>query len=129
MIFWERFYQLCISNNTKPNPVAKNIGIGSATLSNWKSGDTAPNSEALIKIAKHFNCSVDYLLGLTNFMESPKNEFSVQDLNVLEKIHLLSTDGKTNAIKYIDYLLFEEEKKRKETLSPSADAEDDARLA
>ena len=62
-IFWERFYNLCISNNTKPNPVAKEIGISSGIITKWKNIGTLPNGETLIKLADYFNCSVDYLLG------------------------------------------------------------------
>ncbi len=64
-MFWERFYELCLKNHTKPNPLAKEIGISSGVITKWKSGGT-PNGEMLIKIADYLNCSVDYLLGRTD---------------------------------------------------------------
>ncbi len=64
-MFWDRFYELCTKLNTKPNPLAKEIGISSGVLNKWKNG-TIPNGETLCKIANYFNCSVDYLLGRTN---------------------------------------------------------------
>ena len=64
-MFWDRFYELCCSKNTKPNPVAKELGISSAVLTKWKNGISYPNGEFLIKIAKYFNVTTDYLLGLT----------------------------------------------------------------
>lgn len=64
-MFWERFYALCLENNTKPNPLAREIGVSSGVLTKWKSG-TLPNGESLIKIADYFDCSIDYLLGRTD---------------------------------------------------------------
>ena len=64
-MFWDRFYQLCIKQNTKPNPVAKDLGISSGVLTKWKSGGI-PNGETLSKIADYFGVSVDYLLGRTD---------------------------------------------------------------
>lgn len=61
-MFWDRFYQLCEENNTKPNAVAKMIGVSSATCTKWKNG-AVPNGETLLKLANHLNVSVDYLLG------------------------------------------------------------------
>jgi len=38
-----------------------------AAISRWESKKRIPNIEALIVIAKYFNVSADYLLGLTDF--------------------------------------------------------------
>ena len=65
MIFWERFYNLCLENNTKPNPVATKLGISSGTISAWKNG-AKPNILHLERLSEHFNVSTDYLLGITD---------------------------------------------------------------
>ena len=71
-MFRKRFYELCINKNTKPNPVAKDIGISSGVVTKWKNGTTIPNGETLIKIADYLDCSVDYLLGRTDNPEVNK---------------------------------------------------------
>lgn len=63
-MFWERFNELCTEHQTKPNPVAKELGISSGIITKWKNG-SLPNSDTLLKIADYFNVSVDYLLGRT----------------------------------------------------------------
>lgn len=65
-MFWQRFYDLCLQNNTKPNPVAKELGISTGIVSKWKNENTLPNGENLIKISNYFDVSVDYLLGRTD---------------------------------------------------------------
>ena len=62
MSFWDIFYQLCTENNTKPNPVAKELGFSSATCTQWKNG-SVPSSASLSKIADYFGVTTDYLLG------------------------------------------------------------------
>lgn len=65
MTFWETFYNLCTENGTKPNPVAKEIGVSSATVTKWKNGAT-PSYETARKIADFFSVSVSYLMGDTD---------------------------------------------------------------
>lgn len=62
-MFWERFYNLCIDNGTKPNAVAKQLGFSSAVCTQWKQRGTTPKVEYLHKIAAYFGVSVDYLSG------------------------------------------------------------------
>lgn len=42
--------------------VAKEIGIGRSTLSDWKTGKHIPNMDNLKKIANYFDVPVDYLI-------------------------------------------------------------------
>jgi len=84
-VFWERFYALCISKGTKPNPVAKEIGISSGILTRWKSEDTLPSGETLVKLADYLGCSVDYLLGRDTSEEViPASAFHISDTTVVE---------------------------------------------
>ncbi len=80
MTFWERFYNLCLENNTKPNPVAAKLNISTATVTRWKNG-SYPNSLYLEKISDYFNVSTDYLLGKTDIKneQTTPNEQPVPD--------------------------------------------------
>ena len=71
-LFWKRFYQMCMLRGTKPNPLAKEIGISSGIVTKWKTVGGLPNGETLIKIADYLDCSVDYLLGRTDNPEVNK---------------------------------------------------------
>ena len=102
-MFWDRFYELCCSKNTKPNPVAKELGISSAVLTKWKNGISYPNGEFLIKIAKYFNCSIDYLVGFTDHQISHVREISPIDAEILEKLHSLPEDSQEEIIYILNY--------------------------
>ena len=62
-IFFERFKRLSEMNNTTVNAVAKELGLSSGSVTAWKNG-TEPNSTTVLRIAKHFNVTTDYLLGI-----------------------------------------------------------------
>lgn len=75
-MFWNKFIELCEMNNIKPNPLGKELGVSSASLTKWKNG-AIPGAETLIKIADRFNVSVDYLLGRAEHTNCSGNSGSV----------------------------------------------------
>lgn len=50
--------------------LASQLGIALSTLAGYETGGSDPKSDGLYKIAKVCNCSVDYLLGLTEYVQS-----------------------------------------------------------
>lgn len=49
--------------------VAIEVGVKSPSVSNWESGKTTPTPENYIAMARLFNVSVDYLMGLDTMDE------------------------------------------------------------
>lgn len=46
--------------------VSKVAGVSPATVSNWESGAHEIGAKALVRLARHWGVSVDYLLGTTD---------------------------------------------------------------
>ena len=61
-MFWKNFFELCSRCDKSPNGVAKELGISSGAITNWKNG-RVPHHSTLLKLAEYFGVSVDYLLG------------------------------------------------------------------
>ena len=99
-MFWDIFYALCINNGTKPNPVGKQLGIGSSTITQWKQG-TLPSSDNLLKIADYFHVTTDYLLG----KETGTISLSPKQKKVLELYDSLSPEQKDSFEKLLDSVL------------------------
>lgn len=89
MKFWECFYLLCDQRRTKPNIVAKDLNISSATVTGWKKG-SPPNSERLEAIADYFGVSTDYLLGRSG----ADPELPDDERELLKCYRRASTEGK-----------------------------------
>ena len=60
---YEIFEQLLQKKGVTPYKVAKETGIATATLTDWKKGRSTPKQDKLQKIADYFNVSIDYLVG------------------------------------------------------------------
>ncbi len=69
MIFANRLKELRKSENMSQTQLAKIIGIAQSNVSDWENDVSRPEYENLIKIAKIFDVSTDYLLGLTDYSD------------------------------------------------------------
>ena len=46
--------------------LAKELGVSKGTISLWENGLREPNMSSLVRIAKYFEVSVDFLVGISN---------------------------------------------------------------
>lgn len=58
------FKDLRKSENLNQEEIAKKFNLTRSTISDWENERSEPNIYQLTELAKHFSCSVDYLLGL-----------------------------------------------------------------
>jgi transcriptional regulator with XRE-family HTH domain len=66
-IFAERLRSLREEKNLTQKDLAQILGLSSkSTITNYEKNDREPDYETLTKIAKYFEVSADYFLGLTN---------------------------------------------------------------
>jgi transcriptional regulator with XRE-family HTH domain len=63
-IFGERLKELRNDKGISLKELSKLVYISDATLSRWENGITIADGNDLIKLAKFFHVSTDYLLGL-----------------------------------------------------------------
>lgn len=63
-MFSERLKELREKNNLSQQQLAKEINISQSAIAKWELNKTQPTLPAIIKIAKYFNCTTDYILNL-----------------------------------------------------------------
>ena len=61
----EKLYSLRIEKKLTQKQLAAWIGLAFSAVSSYESGSRYPSFETLIKLARIFHVSTDYLLGLT----------------------------------------------------------------
>jgi len=66
MLMYKRIRDLREDKDLSQKQLSEILNISQATYSRYESGFLDIPSEALIKLAKFYNVSVDYILGLTN---------------------------------------------------------------
>ena len=64
--FSERLKELRNENGLSQVEVGKKLGVTQSTIAKWESNEREPAQEMLVEIAKFFNISTDYLLGLSD---------------------------------------------------------------
>ncbi|MDE7083399.1 MAG: helix-turn-helix domain-containing protein [Clostridia bacterium] len=62
----KKIKELRIEQKISQRELSENLGFSNQTISFWETGQREPDMDTLVKIAKYFNVSADYLLGLTD---------------------------------------------------------------
>ncbi|MGN0797328.1 MAG: helix-turn-helix domain-containing protein [Christensenellales bacterium] len=65
-IFAERLKELRIEKGVGQNKLAEDLDLSNASISYWENAKQEPTASAIYKLAKYFNVSTDYLLGLSD---------------------------------------------------------------
>ncbi len=66
--FAQRLKELRLDNSLTQAELANALSVDQRTVSNWEKGIREPDFESLMKIARYFNVSADYLLGLVDYV-------------------------------------------------------------
>lgn len=110
-MFWDRFIELCSEHNTKPNPVAKELGLSSGSVTKWKKSGAIPNSVTLQKIADYFSVSINYLLGNTDEKKPAQDWKQGTGLpDILYRFSELSDSRQKEVVAFVEFKLAQQEK-------------------
>lgn len=61
--FAERFAALLQRYSTTAYRLSKDTQINEDTIRGWQRGESEPRADTLVRLAKYFGCSVDFILG------------------------------------------------------------------
>lgn len=102
MRFHERLKALREDKDEKQKDIAKLLYVKPSTISSYETGRHFPaNDTALITLAKHFDVSLDYLLG---YSDIPRYHNMESYADILTACNGLSEENKKLAVDYINYL-------------------------
>ena len=68
-MYFRRIGDLRIDRDVKQIEVARYLGVSQGTYSGYESGRVSISPEALIKLARFYQVSLDYLMGESDKME------------------------------------------------------------
>lgn len=61
-MFKDRLKEIRTENNVKQVELANFLGVRNTTVSAWETGDNEPDLTTVVRIARFFNVTTDYLL-------------------------------------------------------------------
>lgn len=102
MNFGERLKSLREDNDEKQKDIAKILFVSANMISAYELGKHFPKNEnSLIALARHFNVSIDYLLG---YSDIPRYENIDNFSDIIAACNDLSEANKKSALDYIEFL-------------------------
>lgn len=121
----DRLKELRLNNGLKQSDLLKKFNLSSARYSQYENDKRVPDYELLIKFADFYNVSIDYLLGRTNVIK-PEN---IDENDLLSKINTADSETKASVEQFLNYLLYEKERKNKEKNDNNAKKNTDNEIA
>ena len=85
-MFPERIRILRKSYNYNQQELAVRLGVSKQSVSNWENGNILPSIDMLIKLAKLFSVSTDYILGLDNRLTIDVTGLTVEKVSHIQQI-------------------------------------------
>ena len=121
----KRLKELRMNNGLKQSDLAKLLSISTSRYGQYETGRRSPDYKLLIQIANFYNVSIDYLLGRTNVI-NPEN---IDENDLLAKLNTADSETKASVEQFLNYLLYEKERKHKEKNDNNAKKNTDNKIA
>lgn len=103
--FQERLQELIDENKLNRLQLSNIIGVSSTTINGYFNKDYYPQIEIAIKMAKFFDCSLDFLLGLSEKKNNndKNNNLFIENFHYLIKLNKLSIAGALKELNMSEY--------------------------
>ncbi len=89
--------------------LSTDLEVSQELISRYELGSSFPQPNMLIKLANYFNCSVDYLLGLTDIQTPVKylssDSKTIKSADLYSKYDSLSKEDKKYFDRFLSFLL------------------------
>lgn len=113
MIISERIFKILKEKNMSQNAFAKQVGLASSTISDWKTKKTNPSADKIMDICMVLEVTPEQLLtgkGIDeDFVDAhgkdkKEPKISTADMRIIEDIHGLKKEQRNRLMKYIEAL-------------------------
>lgn len=98
MTFSERLFELLELQGISQYRFAKELGVSTSRVSQWKSRKSNPPTNLLYKISQILGVSMEYLLTGEDGVASTK-----EDTKVLTLYHSMNDEGKEKALEQLEF--------------------------
>ena len=98
-----RIKELRKEKDIKQIDLCKQLGIVQGTLSGWENEKFEPDLESIKKMANIFECTIDYLLGNSDFRTHLDEELSQEEFALYGEVRELTTAEKEKIMEFIKF--------------------------
>lgn len=79
------------------------MGLSRFAISHWENGDAYPPLDVCIKLCGIFDCSMDYLVGLSD-IKNATQKYESQDSDLINMFNKLSPESKNAVLLFTEFL-------------------------
>ena len=90
----KKLKSLRLEKNLTQKQVADRIGLAISAVSSYESGSRYPSYDVLVKLARMFHVSTDYLLGITNKRNLDATGLSDNEIELVSQLVDMLRDKK-----------------------------------
>ena len=111
-MFYERVIHLIEKAGISKNKMLLDLNLNKSSMLNWEKRGNTPDGDILLKIARYFNVSVDYLLGNdtpTAAPTSPSPTFTPEEQRIILRYRAVSEEARLIIRKILDIPTGDEE--------------------
>lgn len=104
-MFYERVIHLIEQAGITKNKMLLDLNLNKSSMLNWEKRRNTPDGDILLKIARYFNVSVDYLLGNDSPASAPVSPvitFTHEEQRVILRYRAMSEEAKLIIRKILD---------------------------
>jgi len=98
MIISERIFKILEDKNMSQSAFAKQVGLASSTISDWKTKKTNPSADKIMDICRVLEITPEQLL------TGKESKISKADMRIIEDINGMKEAQRKRVIKYIEAL-------------------------
>ena len=98
MLISERIFKILKDKNMSQNAFAKQVGLASSTISDWKTKKTNPSADKIMDICRVLEITPEQLL------TGKESKISKADMRIIEDINGMKEAQRKRVIKYIEAL-------------------------
>ena len=104
-MFYERVIHLIEKAGISKNKMLLDLNLNKSSMLNWEKRGNTPDGDILLKIARYFNVSVDYLLGNDTPVAapaSPSPTFTPEEQRIILRYRAMSEEAQLIIRKILD---------------------------
>ena len=104
-MFYERVIHLIEKAGISKNKMLLDLNLNKSSMLNWEKRGNTPDGDILLKIARYFNVSVDYLLGNDTPAAAPSSPspiFTPEEQRVILRYRAMSEEAQLIIRKILD---------------------------
>ena len=79
----DRIKSLRIKSGISQAELARKLNVTRSSINAWESGLSTPTTQYIVKFAKIFHVSSDYILGIENKMSINLDNFDEHEINII----------------------------------------------